>query len=115
MSTAEHPYAVKVEPERLPGPRLTVILVVGIAIIIASAILVKKWLPSRLIVESAVQGEHERIGNLEQTLFVSTWSAQRKEELKKRTLTEYAWVDRDRGVVAIPIAQAMKLVVEQQR
>jgi hypothetical protein len=34
---------------------------------------------------------------------------------KRRLLDEYAWVDRARGVVRIPIERAMDLLVQQQR
>lgn len=115
MSTNEHPYEVKVEAERLPGPQMTAILITGVAIIIASAILVKEWLPARLDVESAVHGAPDRIGNIEQTLLLAVHSARQQEELKKRSLEQYQWVDRQRGTVSIPIEQAMKLVAEQNR
>jgi hypothetical protein len=89
--------------------------VVAVFIIIACVIIVKVWLPLRTPVESAVHGQPERIGNIEQTIFLGVHSAQRRVDEKELLLGQYRWVDKSKGVVTIPIDRAMELVVEGHR
>jgi hypothetical protein len=115
MTTSET-YEVVVEPERLPQRKLVAILVGGIAVVIASALVVKAWLPPRPTIETGgYSGPTERVGFIEQTLILAVHSEQDRQKRERDLLEHFAWVDKQRGIVAIPINRAMDIVVHGHR
>jgi hypothetical protein len=56
------------------------------------------------------------IGIVNQKLFEQQLGAQRKQAQQQQALSSYGWVDRNRGIIRIPIEQAMtKLVSEPEQ
>ena len=53
----------------------------------------------------------DEIGLINQKLFEQQLDAQRKQTQQQQRLSSYGWVDRDRGVIRIPIDEAMKKMV----
>lgn len=115
MSGEGSGFEVRVEPERLDSRVIAWITAAGVVTICVCAVAVKLWLPHRLSIESAVHGEPQRIGALEQTLFVSVQTTQRQRSVQEQSLHQYRWVNREKGVVAIPIERAMQLMAEAHR
>jgi len=59
-----------------------------------------------------VEVPHE-INMIDQTLFSAHLPSRGNWDAKHRSLNSYSWVDRDRRVARIPIAQAMHMLVER--
>jgi len=111
MTVDTKAYEVKVEPEFYPARRIMEILIIGVVVIIISVVIVKVWLPPRHTVGGGgLTSENDSIGNIEQTLILADHSTERKQAAARATLEHYSWVNRERGIVAIPIERAMELV-----
>jgi hypothetical protein len=105
------------EPDAIPAGKTTLVVVVS-ALVCGLAVLSAAWLygldfraagsaaPAR---RGAVQVPPRAPGGLEQTLVEHAASGvtARKSELEE--LNSYGWIDRARGVYAIPIDRAMEI------
>ena len=97
------------EQDRVDGPRVSLVAVVGVAITALSVAVVRSML-------ERPAAAHARPGvlRLEQGPIETTAPGSELRERKALELSRYAWVDREQGVVAIPIERAMELVVSQR-
>ncbi len=109
-----HAPEVTVEPEVLPSVKLLTILVFGASVVVVSAVIVLWILPSRLAVETgAITGRPEHVGTLQTSLLAVTHTTEQDKQRDRASLEGYKWVDKNRGIVAIPIERAMDMLVEQ--
>jgi hypothetical protein len=83
-------------------PIVAGILVVGL-VLLATADFLRAWVNAELR-----QEEHHKVVDVVAPALVDY---QRQQE---GLLDEYAWVDRENGVVQIPIERAMELVAEEE-
>lgn len=81
-----------------------ILTIVGVAAILvwAGILFLHAWYHNRLSAEA----ERKVVGR-PATALIELRGAQ------KGVLTEYGWIDRERGVVKLPIARAMELVVAE--
>ena len=111
-----HPddFAVTREPDRISSP---VIWLSGVAA--AVFILVSTWVAHVAIgafarpaprPPSAPPTAPPELGTVEQTLVRSARRGLDLEEAQRRSLAQWGWVDRPRGVARIPIERAIDLV-----
>jgi hypothetical protein len=109
------------EEDRLPrAPILLVFLLVGL---IGVLLVVWAWYglerreqalrPSRVFPEKQLGPRHPVSEELE-NIFGETGPGQLLNEQKRRELASFAWIDRSSRVVAIPIDDAIDLVIERQ-
>jgi hypothetical protein len=57
----------------------------------------------------------EEIGIVDQSLFELEGRAEALKKQKRQHLGSYGWVDREKGIIHIPIDQAMEQVVAEQK
>ena len=109
------------EPDNVSGPGATRILLGGL-VILAASILWAFWLlshdlaalghprssPNGVVVVAARSN-----GRVEQTLIEDNASGWDRRRAAERALSGYRWVDRGRGILHIPIDQAMALVIRR--
>jgi hypothetical protein len=106
------------EPDHVPGK--IVVLVLGGAVLIASlavaveALMLAKAEP-RGRLRSALPRETAAVGSIQQRTFDRRGVGTELKAAQLRHLTSYGWVDRDRGVVHVPIDRAMDLWIERSR
>jgi hypothetical protein len=111
------PVARPPEEERLPYGRLVAVLIATL-VIFSGAVL---WARSILVGESGrvlptggaparEVGEAE-IGIVDQEMFDRESRAERLRQEQRRHLDSYGWMDRDAGVIHIPIQRAMDEVI----
>jgi hypothetical protein len=106
------------EPDRVPGK--IVVLVLGGAVLIASlavaveALILAQAEP-RGRLRSALPRETSAIGGIQQRTFERRAVGTELKSAQLRHLTSYGWVDRDRGIVHVPIDRAMDLWIERSK
>ena len=111
----ERPFAVTAQPEGLHHRKLLVILVTGILVVAVSLAVVTVWIGGRLHVATSIRGPApQRISRVYQTLIGATHDAQDRKAAAERDLTSYHWVDRQRGLVRIPIERAFELMTGKE-
>jgi hypothetical protein len=119
--TDETRRSMRQEKDRLPGGR---ILLVGSAALLISILLsIGSWIlyderrralrPSGRFPEARIELEDE-VQSVQRELLSSMGPGQRRNAEKRRELSSHGWVDRRRGIVSIPIEDAMQLVIEEQ-
>ena len=113
------PAAPEQESDHISGRGAFVVIVAGVVVLLAavavSAGLLRSVVrhlgtanPSRKTLPAL---ETHANGRLEQTLIESTASGWQRRAAQTRVLEHYAWIDRPRGVLHIPIERAMDLIV----
>lgn len=55
------------------------------------------------------------VGIVDQRMFAQERRAQELRRAQKERLSSYGWVDRERGVIHLPIERAMELLLEEER
>jgi hypothetical protein len=106
------------EPNQIPGK--IVVLVLGGAMLIASlAVAVEALMLARAEprgqLRSALPRETRTVGSIQQRTFDHGAASTELKSAQLRHLASYGWVDRDRGVVHLPIERAMDLWIERAR
>jgi hypothetical protein len=110
------------EEDRLPWP---IILLVALVMVLLGALLVIwAWYglkrrehvlrPTGVFPEKELRARHPVEEELED-IFAAQGRGQVLNERKRRDISTFQWVDRRRGIVAIPIEDAVTLVVEERR
>ncbi len=101
------------EPDRLSTTTVIVIGIVSALVTIASILLSSELLIQRenalhpgLREEAPASAAPRAIGMLEQTLIREDCYGKRLAEDQRAELGRYGWVDRDQGLVSIPIERA---------
>lgn len=106
--------------EEIPTGKIFIVGVVTI-VVFTLAVVFSEWLRARRdatmpqgpapLPKQVGQAE---IGIVDQTMFEVEHRAADLRELQKQHLDSYGWVDRDAGVIHIPIQQAMQQVLQGQ-
>jgi hypothetical protein len=122
MNDHPHPFEVRQEEDR-PAWR-KIIVAASVALAIIAVLVIAAW-ASRGLREAerrpGLDFPEERLGprrsvqEVQQDVFVDRGFGQLLDAQKRRDLSTYGWVDRDRRLVHIPVDQAMDLVVEENR
>ena len=117
-SDAEH-HGVHQEEDRISTGRIVAVGIGSLAIFaIGIAFVVVDW---RARMSAATpppipaEAGRSKIGMVEQQLFELSVRGERDRAAKLRRLGSYGWVDREAGVVHLPIEEAMGLVVKGVR
>jgi hypothetical protein len=113
---SHEPFRVEVEPEGLASRRVAELALAAIGITVACVVIVRFATGPRPRVATTVQGPAPReIGRIEQTLIdVDPVQSDLKREAA-RTLSGYGWVDREKGIVRIPLERAYELLIRSPR
>jgi len=109
------------EPDTLPWKTIVAVFVAVVALVVALVIVAGRITtanetalrPSRCFPEKYLAPPRDPSG-VEETLFGQRGIGQAMNRLSARELERYRWVDRERGLVTIPIERAMDLVVEEE-
>lgn len=106
------------EPDQIPGK--IVVLVLGGAVLIATmAVAVEALMLTRAErrtqLRSALPRETTSVNGIQQRTFDKTPVATELKAAQLQKLASYGWVDRDRGVVHLPIERAIDLWIERSR
>lgn len=110
---------VRSEEDRVSTPAIVVVGVGSLLVFLLAGAAAVGYLKMR-------QGQHppvlvppeagrSKIGMVEQDLFDVAVRGQRDLERRKARLGAYGWVDRERGIVHLPIGRAMELVEQGVR
>jgi hypothetical protein len=118
-SAAAHPPA---EEDRIHSKTIVFVGVAALCVFFVASVVTITWMKRRQA-ELAPEGPaplpaelgQSKIGILEQRLFENSNQAEVMRRTQERKLEGYGWVDRERGVVRIPIAEAMKRVLAGER
>jgi hypothetical protein len=118
-TTAPPPPSGPPEEERLPYRRVVAVLFASM-VLFTGAVL---WARSILLDETraalprgeapALEVGKDEIGIVDQRMFELEGRAERLRRDQRRRLDSYGWVDRDAGVIHIPIQRAMDEVVSE--
>jgi hypothetical protein len=121
------------EPDRVPGNRVLAALA-GVVVFTIAGVLAAYLIADRRATElanaprvvpylapapqatpAAVPGQMpEEINQIEQVLFVDRAPGLEERRAERAMLGRYGWVDRQAGLVRIPIERAMELYVQQR-
>jgi len=112
----EHGHDVRSEEDRISTGTVVAVGVAALVLFTAASIVTSVFLRMK-------QGEHpplpipaevgqSKIGLVEQQLFELTTRGERQRAAQLERLRSYGWVDRQAGVVHLPIERAMDLVVQ---
>lgn len=107
------------EPDRVPTRRLALIGVAGLLVFAGAALWssrVQLGLTGSIRSDTAGRAEHageREVGMVYQRPFDEESIAAAKNEEARRRLGTAGWVDRERGVVRVPIEQAMEIVARR--
>lgn len=109
---AESHTPLRQDEDRLPRRTLLAIaavavLVFAVAVAAAAGLAATDDGPSR---HATTRGAPDRIGFVEQTLVLDANRGRAMRDAQERELARYRWIDRDAGVVAIPVERAIDLV-----
>ena len=110
------------EPERLPMRKLVAVAVVALIVFTAATL----WSIQILHRESGMtEPQHAlpipreigraEIGIVDQRLFELQLEAQHKRQEQMKRLSSYGWVDRQKGIIHLPIDRAMEQMVSESR
>ncbi len=104
-------------PWGLVGYAFFLMVVLSLALIACAHSLMKaregELRPSGAFPEKHLSPRRE-VARVEQELYGEQGKGQALEAKERRALEHYHWVDKDRGLVSIPIDQAMDLVLEER-
>lgn len=122
MNEKPHAFEVRQEEDR-PAWR-KVIMVALAALSIIAVLVIAAW-ASRGLREAQIRPglvfPEERLGprrlvqEIHQDVFVDQGFGQLLDAQKRKELSTYGWVDKDRRLVHIPVDQSMDMVVEENR
>ena len=113
-----HPPA---EADRVDTWRVAAVGVGSLVLFLVASVVTVHWMYQRQAVlnpsHPAIPAEagQRKIGILEQQLFENSNNAQVLRQRQLERLGRYGWVDRDKGLVHVPIEQAMDLVARGER
>jgi hypothetical protein len=115
----EHAHAVRSEEDRIDSARIVAVGVAALVVFFLGSLAATGYLQLR---QSRHQGPpipaevgQSKIGMVEQQLFELSVRGERDRAAKLRRLGSYGWVDREAGVVHLPIDEAMGLVLKGVR
>lgn len=112
MSSPKH---LPQEPDRVPGLRLlslaSAAVLVGALGVLISGLMLRHELP-RKAPTRAFADQAFRPGTPEQTPIETTERGLTLRQAQQKQLAQYGWVDRDAGIVRIPIERAIELRVQ---
>jgi hypothetical protein len=121
MSRPAH-FAVRQEEDDIASPKIARVALLAIAIgllaVFFSSLLLEKsagGILSSPAAHGAAPAAGREIANIEQTPILSARDGLDLRDQQLEQLSRYEWVDRDAGVVAIPIDEAIDLVVKEQQ
>ncbi len=120
MSENEH--RVRAEPDRIATPRLVTIAVATLALFLVASLAtgwgMERWrrhlLPEGPPPAPAELGR-QKIGMVEQRLFENTRTGEDWTSEQRRRLSGYGWVDRQAGIIHLPVEQGMERVLRGER
>jgi hypothetical protein len=104
------------EPESLPGPRIALGVAASLVGVALCLLLARFWELHSMPADPAPQpavGAPE-VSRVFQRPFALETSAKRSLAEQRAQLGQYGWVDRERGVISIPIDRAMESVVASE-
>lgn len=106
------PTPLRQDEDRLPRRTLVAIAAVGVlvfaaAVAAAAGLAATHDAPTR---HAVTRGAPDRIGFVEQTLVLDADRGRALRAQQEHELAQYRWIDRDAGVVAIPIERALDVV-----
>jgi hypothetical protein len=117
--TTEPPPAPAQERENVSGRGAFEIAVLGFVImivsVVAAGLLLRSAKPGPLMSRATVAIPPKVNGRVEETLIESAASGWARRDDQRRILRRYSWVDRERGVVHIPIDRAIDEFVRQEQ
>ena len=106
-----HDFQVRVAAENLSNVRIVAVVVADVAITVLSLVIVRAWIGPPEMIPSQLHGEAPReIARIDQTLIEVDEAANDERARQRRQLDTYGWVDRQHGVVRIPIERAFELL-----
>lgn len=119
---SENAHRVRAEPDRIATPRLLAIAAITLALFLGASVATgwgMDWWQRRLLPEGppALPAEVGRlkIGVVEQRLFENTRTGEDWTAAERRRLSSYGWVDRQAGIIHIPVEQGMERVLRGER
>lgn len=114
-----HPHLVRSEEDRIATGKIIAVGVAALVIFFLGSVAVVGYLHAQgaAYVAPPVGAElgQNKIGMVEQQLFELARRGERDRAARLRRLGSYGWVDREAGVVHLPIEEAMGLVVKGVR
>ena len=101
------------EPEALPAGRLALVLLITVAIVIASVALARAWQvrSTPRFTAAAPQVGRAEVGRVFQRPFELETAAKSTHSNQRDQLSRYGWVDREHDVIHIPIERAFDAVL----
>ncbi len=118
----EHGHAhggVRSEEDRVSTPRILAVGIASLVIFIVAGGLVSLFFEARMTAARPpplpAEVGRSKIGMVEQQLYELSQRGARDREVRLERLGSYGWVDRDAGIVHIPIDRAMQLVEQGVR
>ena len=106
------PERVRQEPDLVPGPHLLLLAALAVCVS-ALGVLVSWWMlsdnPASHPTQRAVSSAAFAAGTPEQTPIETSERGLALRTEQREQLTGYGWVDRDAGIVRIPIERAIDL------
>jgi hypothetical protein len=116
MSDEEPPFEVRAAAESLADGPILRVLAGGVVLVVVSLVVVHLMLGPRRAIPSELAGEVPReISRIDQTLVETDRGFEDERELQRRRLGSYGWIERDRGVLHIPIERAFDVMLEGPR
>jgi hypothetical protein len=122
MNDKPHGFEVLQEEDRPAWRKVIFVALAALAII--SVLVIAAW-ASRGLREAELRpgldfpeqrlGPRHDVQEVHQDVFVDRGFGQLLEAQKRKELSSYGWVDKDRRLVRIPVDQAKDLVVEENR
>ncbi len=112
--SAEHDPVLQeqdVMPRRLALSTTTVIVSVTLGGIAVAGLVLRLTVGPAPAAPEAMAAARE-VSGIEQSLVVNDSEGLRRSEAQRKELESYRWVDRQRGLVQIPIQRAMELVAQ---
>lgn len=114
-------FPVRQMQDRVHKRAIVIIAAVGVLITVAASA-VPAWILERrslFWLDAPVRASNlpvtpREIGLPDQTLLESQATESRSREKQRQRLERYGWIDRERGLVHIPIERAMTLLVAEQ-
>ncbi len=112
----EHEHTVRSEEDRIDSVRIVAVGVASLVLFFLGSLAATGYLQRQRVRNPgppvpADMGQN-KIGLVEQQLFELAARGARDRDAKLKRLDSYGWVDRDAGLVHLPIDEAMGLVVK---
>jgi hypothetical protein len=114
-----HEEAVRSEEDRISSRKIIAVGLGALFLFTIASLLTTAYLQMRVAQHPPIPIPPEvgqsKIGLVEQQLFELADRGQKDRAARLRHLDEWGWIDRERGVVHVPISDAMRMVVEGVR